>query len=259
MQSFSDHLRHWRGQRHFSQLALATEADVSARHVSFLESGRSRPSREMVLQLAEALTVPKPERNKMLEAAGFAAHYRAADLTDADLAPVRRAMERMLDRHDPYPGILMDREWRILRLNRTAGVLLGMAGLSEGSDLLGAMLDPGRGAALIENWGAVGYHLAQRLRSDSRAQGGMHRLDQAAAQLLRDPLVAGYSPPDVALPYIPTVYRAGDLRLSLFSTIAQFTGAEDLTLSNLQIELMFPADDPAEQILTALAQQAGGA
>jgi transcriptional regulator with XRE-family HTH domain len=252
MSSFAQNLRHWRSKRHLSQLVLAAEAGVSARHVSFLESGRARPSRDMVLTLAEALQVPLPERNTLLESAGFAALYRRRALDDAALGPVRAGMEHMLSRHDPYPAVLMDRLWRVLRLNKTATLLFGASGLGEGDDLLALLCAPGRGAEMVENWGEVGHHLARRLRHDSRAAGGVHALERAAAAILSDPVVAAHRAPESAGPFVPTIYRGGGMRLALFSTIAQFSGADDLTLSDLQIELMFPADAASEALLQSL-------
>lgn len=233
MDGFPQHLRHWRDQRHLSQLALASEAGVSARHVSFLESGRARPSRDMVLTSAEALHVPLSDRNAMLESAGFAATYRRTELDADTLAPVRAGMEHMLARHSPYPAVLMNRHWRLLRLNPVAGLLFGMVGLGEGDDLLAAMTEPGTGARMIENWGEVGHHLARRLRADSRAAGGLHRLERVATALMADPDVAQHRPSEQPQPFVPTVYQGSGMRLALFSTIAQFAGADDLTLSDL--------------------------
>ena len=252
MNSFPQQLRQWRGRRRLSQLALATEADVSARHVSFLESGRARPSRTMVLTLAEALQVPLAERNGLLESAGFAALYTRKPLDDAAYQAVRAGMQHMLDRHDPYPAVLMDRLWRLVRLNNMAARLFAAIGLSEGGDLLGEITQPGRGAQIVENWGEVGHHLARRLRHDSRAAGGVRALDRAAEAILADPDVAAHRVTETASPFVPTIYKGAGLRLAMFSTIAQFSGADDLTLSDLQIELMFPADTETEALLKSL-------
>lgn len=252
MQDFPAILRHWRGQRRLSQLALAAEAGVSARHVSFLESGRARPSREMVLRLSDALEMPRAARNEILGAAGFADLYPQSRLDGAALAPVRLALDRIMARHDPYPAVLIDREWTLVSLNAAATRLFGAAGLRQGDSAL-AMLDlPGGPVSVIENWGEVGHHMQQRLRAESRAAGGIDRLDRAAARLARDPEVAGYRPVGPLPPVIPTIYRAGRVRLSLFSSFLQIGGAEDIALTDLRLELMFPMDADSAAVLEAM-------
>ncbi|WP_421704203.1 helix-turn-helix domain-containing protein [Aliiroseovarius sp.] len=246
MTHFSQSLRHWRKLRRFSQLSLASEAGVSARHLSFLESERARPSRDMVVTLCEALDVPNVSRNQLLEQAGFAPLYPVSRFDSAHLAPAREGLIRILDRHDPYPGILLDREWRIVRLNRMARMLFSMSGLGEGDSTLRLLESPGVMAAMIENWPEVGHHMMQRLRSESRAAGGIAALDHAVRLLERDPDVSGYAPDGPLPPMISTIYRAGDLRLNLFSTFLQIGGAEDLVLTDLKIELMMPADDASK-------------
>ena len=116
-------LQHWRAQRRMSQLALATEAGVTPRHVSFVESGRANPSRDMVLKLARALDVPLRERNQVLLAAGYAPQYRETGLDDASMAQVRAALDTLLEHHEPHPAVVMDRHWNVLRTNRAASAL----------------------------------------------------------------------------------------------------------------------------------------
>ncbi|MFQ6547909.1 helix-turn-helix domain-containing protein [Aestuariibius sp. 2305UL40-4] len=251
MELFGTELRRWRRVRRMSQLALASDAGVSARHVSFVETARARPSRDMVLRLAEALEVPPDGRNALLEAAGYAAHYRRGPLEAEALAPVRRAMERLIARHDPYPAVVLDRLWRIVALNRCAGILFGAHGVGVGEDLLEALLAIGPNA--VENWGEVGDHMRRRLRAESRAAGGLHRLDQVAARLDRDPAVAGWTGAPSTGPLIATRYRVPGGVLALFSTFTQFSGSEDAGVSELKIELMFPADAESEAALEAIA------
>ncbi|MDI3335974.1 helix-turn-helix domain-containing protein [Defluviimonas aestuarii] len=249
MRDFSDEMRLWRKKRHLSQLDLALAADVSARHVSFLESRRAKPSKAMVLKLAEALGVPRAERNTLLTAAGFAPHYPDLPPDHASLAPLRAAMERTIARHDPFPAVIMDRLWRLIALNRTASVLFAPLGLGPGGSLLDALP---QAAAFIENWAEVGWHTMQRLCAESARAGGLSALDRAAEALSRDPVVAGWTPPVRMPAVLPTIYRAGGLRLSLFSTYAQFGTAEEVTLADMKIEMMFPADAETEAVLTAL-------
>jgi transcriptional regulator with XRE-family HTH domain len=252
MARFGEMLKSWRETRRLSQLQLACEASVSARHISFLETGRSRPSRDMVLHLSEVLAVPRPSRNGLLAAAGFAPVY-AAEPPDSDvLQPVLAAMSRLLVQHEPYPGVILDGLWCLRDLNRSARRLFGLAGLGPGDSLLDAMAEPDWGTGVVENWGEVGHHAMVRLRAESLQAGGIAALDEAAARLAADPVVAAWKPDEPLPPVVPTIYRAGDLRLSLFSTIAQFRGAEDIAVADLHIELMFPADEAARQALEAL-------
>jgi len=256
MQGFPQIMRHWRGQRRLSQLSLAAEAGVSPRHVSFLESGRARPSRDMVLKIAEALELPRAARNEMLSGVGFAALYPQAGLDAQGLAPVRAAFERIMARHDPYPAVLLDRVWTIRALNQSAGRLFGAVGLEPGVSVLSVLDRPGGGAALIENWAEAGHHLMHRLRAESRAAGGIDALDRAVARLSRDPAVAGHLPAGPLPPVIPTIYTMGGQRLPLFFTFVQIGGAEDIVLNDLRIELMFPMDEGATLLLERLAEGA---
>lgn len=253
--NFGSVLKDWRTQRRMSQLDLGLEADVSARHISFLETGRSRPSRAMVLHLCESLAVPRAARNHILNAAGYAPAYRRRELDEADMAQVRAAVDWTLQRHDPYPALALDRHWTIIKANTTAAMLVGSIGLSEGDSLLAAMRDTKRMSSVLENWREVALHMVARLRTESSHLGGDPVLDEAADQLAQD---LGSQMPDVAgaLPaVIPARYRANGMTLSLFSTLAQFGSAEDIALSELRIELMFPADDATRDMLLAMQSE----
>jgi len=243
MSDFPTLLRAWRKTRRFSQLALALEADLSARHLSFLETGRARPSAGMVGRLCDVLAVPPAERNMMLSRAGFAPQHTERAWTAPDMAPVRAALDHMLDRHAPYPGMAVDRLWRLVRMNDPALRLFGPLGLAEGTCLLDALCS-GDMAPFIENWDEVRHHSAIRLRTESAALGGVAELDAAAATL--DP---GGLPPAVDRPVIPAVYVAGGVRLSLFGMITQFGTPHDIALHDLKVELFFPADAETEAAL----------
>lgn len=256
---FSHALKSWRQVRRVSQLGLAVEAEVSARHIAFLETGRALPSRGMVLRLAEALDIPRPERNALLTAAGFAAHYPDLPPGASDLAAVRDAMDWTVSRHAPWPALVMDRLWTIIRLNAPAAQLFGAVGLGEGASLLDAISTPGLGASVIENWDEVGHHTLLRLRAQSARAGGLPALDRAAAALARDPAVAAWSLPERPVVVVPTIWRAGSQRLSMFSTYAQFSTAEETNVAEMQIELMFPADAATETALRAMEAAAPGA
>ena len=248
MTLFPDTLKTWRKARRLSQLDLALEADVSSRHISFLETGRAQPSREMVSRLGDALNLPLATRNQMLTHAGFAVRYPARDWDDEEMAPIRAALDHTLTRHAPYPAFAVDRLWTVVQLNDPAKMLFGMIGIAEGSSLLDLITSEDM-PRFIENWPEVAHHSSQRLRTESAEQGGVPELDEAADYLAT---MAG-DESDVLKPIIPAVYKAGDQRLSLFSTIAQFGTPVDLTLDDLRIELFFPADQSTEAILKALA------
>ncbi|MGI3186530.1 helix-turn-helix domain-containing protein [Nioella aestuarii] len=246
---FGESLRDWRSKRRMSQLDLGLSANVSARHISFLETGRSRPSRSMVLTLCEELDVPRPDRNHMLTAAGFAPLYKARNWEASDMEPARAAMEHMLTSHAPYPGLALDRHWRILRMNAPAERLFGLFGIQEGDAMLEAMLGNATLLDAIENLPELALHLSARLRTESAHLGGDAVLEAYAAAL--DRLIAARPRADGPLPaFVPTLIRLGDARLSFLSTIAQFGSAEDIALAEIRVELMFPADDATRAAMT---------
>ena len=253
MTQFPDTLRTWRRARRFSQLDLALEAEVSARHISFLETGRARPSAEMIGRLGDALQMPLSARNQMLAHAGFAARYGERDWDMVEMAPIRQAVAHMLDTHMPFPALALDRVWTVVRMNPGARLLFAALGVGEGDSLLDLMMRPDM-PDVIENWPEVAHHVVQRLRTESAAAGGVPELDHAAARLARVDLPAAMS----AGPVIPTLYRAGGMRLALFATIAQFGTPEDLTLDNLKVELYFPADEDSAATLRGLADRISG-
>jgi transcriptional regulator with XRE-family HTH domain len=250
MHDFPTALRSWRRTRRLSQLDLASEADVSPRHLAFLETGRSRPSRGMVLRLAEVLGLPRGEQNGLLTAAGFAPHFPSLPLGDTEMAQVRQAMGWMIDRHAPYPALILDRLWRIVAMNGPATRLFEAAGFVEGTSLLAALEAPEIFASLIENWIEVGHHTLLRLKAESARAGGIPELDRTVAALAAIPEIAAFQPGATGRAVLPTVYRLGDQRLALFSTYAQFGSAEEVGLSDMKIELMFPADAAARTFLT---------
>jgi transcriptional regulator with XRE-family HTH domain len=236
-------LREWRGKRKLSQLELSLSANVSARHIAFLETGRARPSRSMVMQLGEALEVPRAERNRMLDAAGFRPAWVARPLSADDLDPVRRAIARVIERHDPYPALVIDRHWNIVTANQSGTLVMAAFGVAVGDSILAAMLEPGRAEAMIDNWPEVAAHMLARLRTESAHLGGDAVLNKAAGLLASDPALIK-APQHTDMPAIvPTRYRLGGRIFSVFGTIAQFGTAEDIALADLRIELMFPADE----------------
>lgn len=246
--AFGSALKEWRARRRVSQLQLSLAANVSARHIAFLETGRAQPSRSMVMHLGEALDVPRTERNRMLDSAGFRPAWSARSLDAVDMEPVRQAISRIVERHDPFPAFVIDRHWNLITYNRSGGLVLAAFGVDSGGSLLDAMLDPGRAEAMIENWPEVAAHTLARLRTESIHLGGDPVLDAAAARLSKDPALARVMLPADMPPVVPARYRIGEQRFSMFSTIAQFGTAEDISLADLRIELLFPADEATEML-----------
>lgn len=249
VEPFGNLLKHWRQRRRYSQLDLAVAANISSRHVSFLETGRSRPSRSMVLQLSDVMDVPRGERNSLLASAGFSAAYSAREAGSNDLRFVREAITWTLQRHDPYPAIAFDRHWRVLELNRCATALLGRLGVNEGDSLLDAFLSPGPLREALVNWQEIAREMRTRLRTESMHYGGDPVLQAAIRQL---EALGPAEENEIRAPYpavIPVQYRAGESTLSFFSTISQFGSAEDIVLADLKIEMMFPADEATRMAL----------
>ncbi len=251
-----DILRAWRRRRHLSQLALALEAEISQRHLSCLESGRARPSRAMLLHLAERLSIPLRERNALLLAAGYAPLFAERPLDDPALAPARRAVARILDGHAPYPALAIDRHWTLLAANAALAPLLDgvdPALLAPPVNVLRLSLHPGGLAPRILNLGDWRAHLLDRLHRQVAASG-----DPVLARLL-DELSAYPAPeaPDgpgegagVAVPLVLAV-PAG--RLSFLSTTTVFGTPVDITLAELAVEAFFPADPETAALLHRLA------
>lgn len=250
---FAHHLKTWRGQRRLSQLQLALEAGVSSRHIAFLETGRARPSRAMVLRLGEALDIPRADRNLMLHAAGFRAAYGRRSFDDEALAPVRRAISRMIRGHQPYPAFVFDRRWTILDANVSGQMMLSGFGLSEGDSFLRFLLRPGKGAELVENWDEVAAHLSSRFRLESAHLGGDALLDEAAAALAQEASSALHAGSGALPPVVPVHFRLAGSVYPMFSTITQFGTAEDIALADLKIEMFFPADDATEALFQQMA------
>jgi transcriptional regulator with XRE-family HTH domain len=242
-----DLLRAWRVKRRSSQLDLAVEAGVSTRHLSFVETGRARPSREMVLLLAECLDVPLRERNGLLLAAGYAPVYRERRLDDPDMATVRSSLERILAGQEPFPAIVVDRRWNAVLANQAAGLFLvdvDPALLTPATNVYRVSLHPDGLGRRITNFDEYAGHLISRLQRLVLVTGD-DELRALLDEVLTYPGVAkarhhGESGSELVL---PLRLRVGDDELALFSTIATFGTAVDITLAELAIESFFPADE----------------
>jgi transcriptional regulator with XRE-family HTH domain len=254
-------LQYWRKTRNLSQLALANEAGVSPRHVCFLETGRAKPSREMVLHLADALSIPLRERNALLMAAGFAPGYQQSSLDAPQLAPVRAAIDAILAKQEPYPAIVMNRTWDIVAANGAAGRFFGMllSGRTppDAHNVLRLMFHPDGLRASVTNWDAVAPALVQRVHRE--AIGGVldERSRELLAEILRYPGVPAnwhrLDPGATLLPVLPVSFQHGPLRFEFFSAVTVLGTPQDITLQELRIESFFPADAETDTATHRLA------
>ncbi|PWC37841.1 helix-turn-helix transcriptional regulator [Azospirillum sp. TSO35-2] len=255
-------LRSWRQRRGFSQLDLACEADISTRHVSFLETGRSQPSRSMLIHLAERLDVPLRERNALLVAAGYAPVYSEHSLDSPAMQAARKAVDLVLAGHEPFPALAVDRHWHLLAANRAVAPLLdGVAAalLTPPVNVLRLSLHPDGLAGRIGNWAEWRDHILTRLSRQIEVAA-----DPALIALRSE--LQGYPAPTTATPspppggdghpdvVVPLRLRTAAGTLNLFSTTTVFGTAVDVTLSELAIEAFFPADaETADRLRAALA------
>jgi transcriptional regulator with XRE-family HTH domain len=249
-------LRSWRQRRRLSQLDLANEAAVSARHLSFVENGRSKPSRELVLHLAEHLAVPLRERNTLLLAAGYAPSYARTPLEDEAMTPVREALDQVLAGHEPFPAVVVDRHWDLVSANRPLMELMstGIAPhlLEEPVNAMRVTLHPDGLAPRILNFPEYAAHLVDRLRREALSYAD-ERLLALHDELCSYPGVAGSaSPADTAgQVFMPMVLRTGEGVLTFFSMLSTFGTARDITLEELAVESFFPADEATAAVLRA--------
>lgn len=265
--TFGALLQSWRRRRRLSQLDLAAEAEVSQRHLSFVESGRSAPSREMVLRLAERLSVPMRERNALLVAAGYAPVFAERRLDDPALEAARAAVERILAGHEPHPALAVDRHWSLVSANRAVAPLLAgvdPALLAPPANVLRLSLHPDGLGPRIANYRDWRAHVAARLtrQIDLTADPGLITLREE---------IAAYPAPQGARP--PTPGRAAALegvaavfelemdggRLSFLTTTTIFGTALDITLSELTVEAFFPADAATAEAMRRMLDGAGAA
>ncbi len=258
---FGVHLRSWRQRRRLSQLDLAADADVSTRHISFVETGRANPSREMVLRLCARMDVPLRERNALLVAAGYAPMYRESRLDDPSFAPARRAVELILKSHEPYPALAVDRHWNLICANRMVPLLLAGVDadlLTPTTNVLKLSLHPQGLAPRIINLAQWRTHIFERLQQQIAATG------DAQLQTLEDELRA--LPPlpaaegdaqlhlegELAGVLMPFKFRSDAGVLNFISTTTVFGSPMDITLHELAMETFFPADEFTRQVLMAM-------
>jgi len=255
-------LREWRQKRRMSQLDLALASGVSQRHVSFLESGRSNPSRNMILQLSETLDVPLRDRNAWLTAAGFAPIFRTRALDDPQMSQVMNAVRMMLAAHEPFPAIALDRAWNVRMSNRPFDRLGDMLGADIWTrvgggerNLMRLFFHPEGIRPFITNWSSVGPLMWRRARKEAETLDDREMkavLDDL--EPLQEPDIL-WSPADTALmPVMPFSLMVHGVTLSMFAVVATFGTAQDVTADELRIETLFPADPGTEALFRNAAQ-----
>lgn len=263
--AFGELLRYWRSVRRRSQLDIASVAQTTPRYVSFIETGRSQPSREMVLRLARALDVPLRDRNGLLVTAGYAPCYPMEQLDAPSLAAVESAVATMLDQHDPYPAIVMDRSWHVLRANSGAaelfGRLLAPETIPDPANVLRLMIEPSSVQRSVLNWRDVVHSLLERARRE--AVGGV--LDKATADLVAElsdlPEVAGVlsrsGAGPAAGPVVDVQFEVDGLIVRFFSVISTIGTPIDVTAQELRVEAFFPFDEQTRHAWSQLRARSG--
>ncbi|WP_433338978.1 helix-turn-helix domain-containing protein [Spirillospora sp. CA-294931] len=250
-----EQLRAWRQRRRLSQLELASGADVSTRHLSFMETGRSVPSREMVLRLAEHLDVPLRDRNLLLVSAGYAPVYSETSIEEPRMDSVRAALRQVLQGHEPFPAVVVDRFWNLVDANAAAGLFMEGAPeelLRPPLNVLRLSMHPDGMARHIINLGEWRAHMIDRVRRHVALTA-----DESLAQLYRelrdfpgaDPVADAVVPPSGNEVVVPLRLRADGRELSFFTTIATFGSPVDITVAELAIESFYPADETTSRYL----------
>lgn len=253
-------LRHWRDTRGRSQIDLSLDTGVSQRHISFIESGRSVPSRQTLMDLAQALDVPLRERNGLLLAAGYAPLYAEGAWNAQEMDSVTRALERILRQHEPFPAIVMDRYWNVLLTNDAAprffNCFIDMAARKGPRNMLHLMFDPHGMRPFIANWEAVAKSLIQRVYRESVGRVIDDKTQELLSTLLaypdvqsewKNPQALGAMPAATVLPFIPLSFTKGSQTLSYFSMVSTVGTPQTIAAQELRIECLFPADEQTEK------------
>jgi transcriptional regulator with XRE-family HTH domain len=254
--SFGDQLREWRQRRRMSQLDLAAEAELSARHLSFVETGRAKPSRELVMRLSQVLELPLRSRNALLLAVGYAPTFAERAFDDAALAAGREVVQRVLDCHMPFPSLAVDRHWQLVAANAAVGALLvGLPAelLEPPVNVLRLSIHPRGLAPRIVNLADWKRHVLERLRRQVE-QSADPLLEAMIDELRAFPAPASKTPPTPAsMIAVPLILDTPAGRLTFLSTTTVFGTPVEVTLSELAIESFFPADAETASRLGAIA------
>src|ERR1700744_6001971 len=239
-------LRYWRQERSKSQLELSLDTGISQRHLSFVESGRSDPSRDFLSIVSDALNIPLRERNVLLLASGYAPRYSEPSMDAEQMAIVTRAIDRMLQQHEPHPALVLDRYWNVIRTNQAAprffASFVDLEARSKPRNLLDLMFDPAGMRPFVEEWESVAAGLLQRVRREAVGQVVDARLAELLKRLRKDPGVGGLKPPPAPQsPVLPITFRRGSERFSYFSLITTVGTPQCITAQELRVECMFPS------------------
>ena len=256
-------LKFWRRRGGLSQLDLAIAAQISARHLSFLETGRARPGREMVLRLGAALGLSLRDQNTLLDAAGFEAAYAEPSFARGLPREIEQVIERMIAQHEPFPLVVLDRGYDVLRASRGAQCLLARfvarpERLTQPLNILRMMFDPELGRPFVANWESVARSLLSRLHREILAR----PQDPASAELLRElcaypDVPSSWHKPDFSAPEAPALtlrVRRDDLELNFLATIIMFNAPQNVTLEEIKIDSYFPLDEQTAQACARLVQ-----
>jgi transcriptional regulator with XRE-family HTH domain len=247
-------LRYWRDARSKSQLDLSLDSGLSQRHLSFIESGRSTPSRQALLDIATALDIPLRERNTLLLSAGYAPIFIESEWSAPEMQSLTKALERVLRQHEPYPAVVMDRYWHVMMRNESAprffNHFIDLEARKPPRNLLHLMFDPKGLRPFIANWPEVAASLLQRVYRESIGRVIDERTGELLAQLQAYPGVKAEwkkPAPSSALPLIPIGFALKEKRINLFSLITTVGAPVSITAQEFRIECMFPADDESER------------
>lgn len=253
--AFGPILKHWREVRRFSQLALSHESGFSSRHISFLETGRSNPSRGSILALARVLDMPKTATNNALLAAGFSPEFPDIEPHHDDMAPVQDAIATIMNNHAPMPAIAIDPAWNIVSGNVPAQSLLTALPFQGSLSIIDALINDDPDNPQFVNWLDVASWTALRLQAELGRRGEDTALRQTYDRLMADPRLKTTDTKSFSNygPVLTSQIRIGDTLLTLFTMMAEFSTVQDITLSERRIELFFPADVQTREFFETLS------
>jgi transcriptional regulator with XRE-family HTH domain len=259
METFATRLRWWRERRGLSQLRAAALAEISQRHLSFLELGRAAPSREMVLRIAASFDIPLRQQNVLLVAAGFAPMWRESDLGSPELAGVAKALDYIMAQQEPYPAVAIDRHWNLLRANtgavRLVEFLVDPLAPDAKVNLADALVAPDVLRPFLVNWTEVVRYFIRSVEADA-ADGSAETAELLERLLAYEGVrAAAKTLGEATGPILPMRFQKGDVSLDLFTTLATLGTPQDITLQELRIESFFPADDATARTLRAWAER----
>ena len=258
---FAALLKYWRGKRGLSQLDLALKADISTRHISFLETSRSQPSQDMVLRLADTLDLPLREQNKLLCEAGFEAAFAESNQGSLEDPAIKRVLQFMMDKQEPYPLLVMDRNYRLVSMNKAATrFLAGSVGDVDSSfNVMKAIFEEQSFKPHIENWDSAAREVLSRLQREVLQNPADSELTKLLESILALPgIPSNWRIPDLSRgsqAVFPFQFRLGSHRLEFITTITSFNTPKNVTLEELQIECYYPGDEKTEELCRTLLSE----